>query len=441
MSYASSCLYPSNINAILLQSENILNSDTITTSKLVVTEPLEIDDLTLKTLVVEQTAVIGDVTEAKAPLTIGLDANGSSLFCYGNIATQSTIAAEQVETNQLNIGVLDTTTLSFVSNASLDSEGNLTNTSIVSTGSVVGDTLQGNNGISATSLNIGSIDTNTSVITSNMSIDSTGTLRNTNIVSSGTITASNVNAPLLNIGVTGDTPNLTIDSTGYLRTEGMLKSTAAIGFQSGYSNGDGTFSSKVSIGYDATSDKGYVNAALLTGALTGNVTGDLTGVVTGTVVGNVTGDLTGSVTGSVTGNVTGDLLGNVADASHIFFSDTIATAAPKAQYISGSYPQIEILVQVPTQQPNSNGEMIYTMTLKAGLNTTNYSVFPSIYYGFSGSSGTYDIWGTGAWVIISNITTTTFDIGVKTGTTENWNGIISFLVVYNMPNTDYPKSY
>ena len=263
MSYASSCLYPSNINAKILQSENILNSDTITTSKLVVTEPLEIDDLTLKTLVVEQSAVIGTIEEDdsvySAPLIIGADLyNSSSLFCYGNIETQSKLTSGVLDTSQLNIGAYDEATTSFVSNASLDSGGNLTNTSIVSTGSIIGNTLQGNSGISATLLSIGSIDTDTSVITSNMSIDSTGTLRNTNIVSSGTITGSNVNAPLLNIGVTGDTPNLTIDSTGYLRTEGMLKSTAAIGFQSGYSNGDGTFATKVSIGYDATSDVGEI---------------------------------------------------------------------------------------------------------------------------------------------------------------------------------------
>ena len=244
MSYASSCLYPSNINAKILQSENILNSDTITTSKLVVTEPLEIDNLTLKTLVVEETTVIGNITEAKAPLTIGLDVNGTSVFCYGNIATQSTIAAEQVETNQLNIGSIDTTTTSFVSNASIDSDGNLTNTSIISTGNITGDTLQGNNGISGTSLNIGSIDTDTSAITSNMSID----------------------------------------STGLVRTEGMLKSTAQIGFQSGFVGDDSSWTTKVEIGYNSSS-QGYVNADLLTGDLTGSVTGGLTG--------SVTGDLTG----------------------------------------------------------------------------------------------------------------------------------------------------
>ena len=76
MSYVSSSLFPSNINAKTIQSENITNSDTITTNKLVVTEPLEIDNLTLETLVVEQTTVMGAVIIVDgnylAPLTIGI---------------------------------------------------------------------------------------------------------------------------------------------------------------------------------------------------------------------------------------------------------------------------------------------------------------------------------------------------------------------------------
>ena len=290
MSYASSCLFPSNINAKILQSENILNSDTITTNKLVVTEPLEIDNLTLETLVVEQTAVIGNITigdTAIAPLTIGVDINASSLFCYGNIATQETIAGGKVETNQLNIGVLDTTTTSFVSNASIDSEGNLTNTSIISTGSITGDTLQVNSGISATSLNIGSIDTDTSVITSTMSID----------------------------------------STGYLRTEGMVKSSAQIGFQSGFVGDDSSWTTGVEIGYNSSS-QGYVNADLLTGDLTGSVTGDLTG--------NVTGDLTGSVTGDLTGSVTGDLTGGASSTATTQASSDSSTLLATTEFVSNA---------------------------------------------------------------------------------------------------------
>jgi hypothetical protein len=243
MSYASSSLYPSNINAKTLQSENIYNSDTITTSKLVVTEPLEIDDLTLKTLVVEQTAVIGTIEEDgtyTAPLIIGADDDLSSLFCYGNIETQSKLTSGVVESSQLNIGAYDEATTIFVSTASIDLGGNLTNTSIVSTGSIIGDTFQGNSGINTVLLNIGTIDTDTSVIS----------------------------------------PNMTIDTTGYLRTEGMLKSTAQIGFQSGYTGDDSSWTTKVEMGYNSSS-QGYVNSDLFTGDLTGDVTGNVTGNITG----------------------------------------------------------------------------------------------------------------------------------------------------------------
>jgi hypothetical protein len=288
MSYASSSLYPSNINAKILQSENILNSDTITTKSLVVTEPLEIDDLTLKTLVVEQSAVIGTIEEGdsiySAPLIIGADLyNSSSLFCYGNIETQSKLTSAVVDTSQLNIGLLDTTTTSFVSNAAIDSDGNLTNTSIISTGSVVGDTLQGNSSVQTTTLNIGSIDTDTSVITSTMSID----------------------------------------STGYLRTEGMLKSTAQIGFQSGFVGDDSSWTTKVEIGYNSSS-QGYVNADLFSGSVVGNVTG------------NVTGDLTGSVTGDLTGSVTGDLTGGASSTATTQASGNSSTALATTAFVSNA---------------------------------------------------------------------------------------------------------
>ena len=73
---------------------------------------------------------------------------------------------------------------------------------------------------------------------------------------------------------------MTIDTTGYLRTEGMLKSTAQIGFQSGYTGDDSSWTTKVEMGYNSSS-QGYVNADLFTGDLTGDVTGNVTGNMTG----------------------------------------------------------------------------------------------------------------------------------------------------------------
>ena len=77
-------------------------------------------------------------------------------------------------------------------------------------------------------------------------------------------------------------------------------------------------------------------------------------------------------------------------------------------------------------------------------NTTNYAVFPSIYYGWSGSSGTYTATGTsGAMgqIVISSITSTQFTWNVSKATGDNVNIFLCFLIVYNIDNSDYPKSY
>ena len=75
---------------------------------------------------------------------------------------------------------------------------------------------------------------------------------------------------------------------------------------------------------------------------------------------------------------------------------------------------------------------------------TNTAIFPSVYYGYSGSAGTYDLAATsGAMgtIVISEITTGTFRYGLTKGTGDNMNVYIQFLVVYSLVNSDYPKTY
>jgi hypothetical protein len=77
-------------------------------------------------------------------------------------------------------------------------------------------------------------------------------------------------------------------------------------------------------------------------------------------------------------------------------------------------------------------------------NTTNYAVFPSIYYGWSGTLGTYTATGTsGAMgqIVISSITSTQFTWNVSKSTGDNVNIFLCFLIVYNIANSDYPKTY
>ncbi len=378
MSYASSSLYPSNINAKTLQSENIYNSDTITTSKLVVTEPLEIDDLTLKTLVVEQTAVIGTIEEDgtyTAPLIIGADDDLSSLFCYGNIETQSKLTSGIVESSQLNIGAYDEATASFVSNASIDSGGNLTNT-FITTGSIIGDTFQGNSGINTVLLNIGTIDTDTSVIS----------------------------------------PNMTIDTTGYLRTEGMLKSTAQIGFQSGYTGEDSSWTTKVEMGYNSSS-QGYVNADLFSGDLTGSVTGDLTGSVTGDLTGSVTGDLTGSVTGDLTGGALSTALTQASsDSSTLLATTEFVSNAIAATYVPTLFCG---RATIGDNQLSSGWAQIFFDN--GGFPSTVSPDSISVVATALLSTGE-DIWNLTSFVI-DNITNTSFDIlGTWIDSRENQEG-------------------
>ena len=77
-------------------------------------------------------------------------------------------------------------------------------------------------------------------------------------------------------------------------------------------------------------------------------------------------------------------------------------------------------------------------------NTTNYIVIPSIYYGFSGSGGTYNPTGTSGSVneiVISNITDSSFQFNLMKDDGDNVNLYLTFLVVYGVQGSNYPKSY
>jgi hypothetical protein len=76
-------------------------------------------------------------------------------------------------------------------------------------------------------------------------------------------------------------------------------------------------------------------------------------------------------------------------------------------------------------------------------NTTNYAVFPSIYYGYTGSSGTYDSRATSSAVgpiIIYDITSTGFSWALTKTTGQNVDIYLVFLVIYNLDNLDYSKT-
>lgn len=85
-----------------------------------------------------------------------------------------------------------------------------------------------------------------------------------------------------------------------------------------------------------------------------------------------------------------------------------------------------------------------TMTLSLNTTTTNYSVFPSYYFGYSGSSGTYNISQTSgalSQILITQRNPGNFQFFVNKTTGDNINVMIVFLVVYNVSSSAYPSSW
>jgi|694.fasta_scaffold12702_4 hypothetical protein len=91
------------------------------------------------------------------------------------------------------------------------------------------------------------------------------------------------------------------------------------------------------------------------------------------------------------------------------------------------------------------GTVSAVITLASNINaTTNYTVMPSIYYGFTGSGGTYNAVETSAAVgqiVISGITSTQFTYNITKATVNNVNIYLQFLICYNLSGTNYPKTY
>jgi len=76
--------------------------------------------------------------------------------------------------------------------------------------------------------------------------------------------------------------------------------------------------------------------------------------------------------------------------------------------------------------------------------TNNYAVFPSVYYGYSGSEGTFNAAGSAKninHVVIKGITNTSFQFIVTKDNDDNVNIYITFLIVYDIENMRYSKSW
>ena len=77
------------------------------------------------------------------------------------------------------------------------------------------------------------------------------------------------------------------------------------------------------------------------------------------------------------------------------------------------------------------------------LNTKKYVVLPTVYYGYSGSGGTYNAKNTsGALhpIVISNITYSQFTWNLEKSTGDNVNIYIIFIIIFNK-DANYTKNY
>ncbi len=76
--------------------------------------------------------------------------------------------------------------------------------------------------------------------------------------------------------------------------------------------------------------------------------------------------------------------------------------------------------------------------------TENYAVFPSVYYGYHGSGATYNLQATSSalnTIVIGGINVSNFTFSLNKLTGDNVNIILVFLVVYNLPGSNYSKNY
>jgi hypothetical protein len=67
-----------------------------------------------------------------------------------------------------------------------------------------------------------------------------------------------------------------------------------------------------------------------------------------------------------------------------------------------------------------------------------------VYYGYTGSGGTYNAVDTSGAInpiVISDITSSSFVVNFKKGTGDNVNIYVTFFVAYQIAGSDYPKVY
>jgi len=192
-------------------------------------------------------------------------------------------------------------------------------------------------------------------------------------------------------------------------------------------------------------DLSVVGDAVINGDLT--VSADFntaSGIITNLTSDNITNNATIStnnltVTDNINTantNITGTVLANDLTVTN---NTTLQNLVVNGSFSAPQTTQMEIVYF------NVTGNATSVSLNNNATNTTDYSVFPSVYYGYTGSSGTYNF-GESAGAITGQIAITdrtynafTFCLNKSDG--NNVNVYIVFLVIYNVESSDYPSSY
>lgn len=124
---------------------------------------------------------------------------------------------------------------------------------------------------------------------------------------------------------------------------------------------------------------------------------------------------------------------------------------PNCGFITNSYSNKDLVDVFPVTQfyyfnlTGHDKNIIKTQSIIPPLtySGTNYAVFSSVYYGYTGTSGTYSALETSEvlhTIVISDIQNTQFTWNLIKSSGNNVNIFIIFMVVWNS-SLDYPKSY